>query len=115
MTLMIATDSKNDIYINPDGKLAMVQGLEATLQACAHACKAQLGEMVLALLQGIPNFQTIWNGAPNVVQFEAYIRKTLLQVVGVVDVLDLVTGISDNVLSYEATILTIYGQEVLNG
>lgn len=115
MTKVFKVDSNNDLVIAGDGNLAISTGLAATLQACEHAAKAQLSEMVLAVDQGVPNFQTIWNGSPNVTQFEAYLRRQLLAVVGVTDVVTLDTNVSNNVLSYTATISTIYGQGVING
>lgn len=109
MTLTVSADSNNDLFIGADGSLALVSGIEAVLQAAQQAAQTQLGEMVFATDQGIPNFQTVWNGAPNLSQFEAYLRRALLAVDGVVSVLDLVTTQSNNALSYRVTIQTIYG------
>lgn len=115
MTRVFTVDANNDLMLAGNGNLAISAELEAVMQACAHAAKAQLTEMVLSADQGVPNFQTIWNGAPNVIQFEAYLRRQLLQVVGVVEVVSLEVVISNNVLSYTAVIRTIYGEGALNG
>lgn len=115
MTKVFTVDANNDLVIAGDGNLSISTELEATLQACEHAAKAQLAEMVLAVDQGVPNFQTIWNGAPNVTQFEAYLRRQLLTVVGVTDIVSLETTVSNNILSYTATIATIYGEGAING
>lgn len=115
MTKVFTVDENNDLMLAGNGNLSISTELEATLQACEHAAKAQLAEMVLAADQGVPNFQTIWNGSPNVTQFEAYLRRQLLAVVGVTDVVSLDTNVSNNILSYTATISTIYGQGVING
>lgn len=115
MTKTLAVDENNDIYIGNDGNLAIVTGIEATLQACAQAVQAQLGEMILAVDQGMPNFQTIWNGAPNVPQFEGYLRSTILGVENVLEIEDLTITPENGILSYQAQILTSFGSAVLNG
>lgn len=115
MSKTIASDEKNDIYLARDGNLAVVVNLDSVVQSCAHAAKAQLGEMVLAQLQGVPNFQTIWQNAVNVPQFEAYLRRVIMAVDGVTGIDELDVGIRDNTVFYTATIQTIYGSEVLNG
>jgi hypothetical protein len=115
MTRVFTVDSNNDLIIAGDGNLAISSDLAATLQACEHAAKAQLSEMVLAVDEGIPNFQTVWTGAPSVIQFEAYLRRSLLAVVGVLDIVELTTVVANNILSYNVTIATIYGEGVING
>lgn len=112
---MLAVDDRNDIYIGLDGKLTINKDLEACMQACEHAAQAQLGEMILSLDQGIPNFQTIWRDSRNVAQFEAYLRRALLSVENVIEVKDLETIVRDNKLFYTATIATTFGLEVTNG
>lgn len=109
MTRMISSDSNGDIYIGPDGSLAIVTGLDAVMQACAAAARTQLGEMIFAVDQGLPNFQAVWNGAPNVSQFEAYLRANLLTVPDVVSVDSVTIATSGGALTYTATITTIYG------
>lgn len=115
MTRTISVDSLNDIYIGPDGSLAIVTGLESILQACAQAAKTQLGEMQYATDQGIPNFDVVWSGHPNLVQFEAYLRRNLATVPDVVGINSVTVQVSGGVLSYVVEIQTIYGPGVLNG
>ncbi|MGJ0509067.1 MAG: hypothetical protein ACR652_18490 [Methylocystis sp.] len=115
MTRVFTVDENNDLVIASDGRLSISVELEAVLQACEHAAKAQLTEMVLAVDEGVPNFQTIWSGSPNVLQFEGYLRRQLLRVVGVLDIASLSVTVSNNVLSYTAVIVTEFGQGALNG
>lgn len=68
-----------------------------------------MGELVLQGDVGIPNFQLIWNGSPNIAQAENSIREALLGVDGVTDVSELSAFVSDNVFRYSAVINTIYG------
>lgn len=115
MTRVFTVDSNNDLIIQGDGLMGLSNGLQATLQACEHAAKAQLGEMVLAVNNGVPNFQTIWQGAPNIAQFEAYLLRELQNVDGVIEVTSLNASASNNILNYNATIRTIYGEGAING
>lgn len=115
MSRTLAVDSNNDLYLGTDGALALVSDLQATLQAAQQAAQTMLGEMEYALDQGLPNFAVVWNGSPNVAQFDAYLRRALLAVAHVVGVRDLTITRGPNALSYEATIITDYGSGVLNG
>lgn len=114
MTKVFKVDANNDLYIAPDGQLAIGSALDAVMQACAHAAKAQDGEMMFAADAGMPNFQAIWNGSPNIPQFIAALKRTLSGVDGVLEVTAISASISNNVLSYSATIKTIYGEAYLN-
>lgn len=115
MSRVISVDANNDLYIGADGSLAMSTALEAVLQACEQAAKTQLGELMYATNQGLPNFAAVWDGAPNLLQFEAYLRRTLSGVEGVTGIESLSTSIAANKLSYLVTIQTIYGLGAING
>lgn len=115
MTVCFAVNADNDLFIGPDGNLAIVNALPATLQACEHAVKAQLGEMVLAIDQGIPTLETVWNGTPNFPQFEAALRRAILAVSGVAGIVSLnVSQLADQLI-YRAVILTVYGTGEVTG
>lgn len=114
MTKIIAVNKNRDIYAGPDGRLAMRSGIDAVLQACEHAAYAQLGEMVLNKDQGIPDFNVIWNGNPNLAQFEASLRTAWLRVDGVVSVVEFSAQNARGVVTYRATIETAYGQGVVS-
>lgn len=115
MTKTFAVDENNDLYLDQSGNIAIVAGLEAVLQTCARAAKAQRGEMIFQIDAGIPNFQMVWNGSPNLLQFEAALRATLLQVAGVVEIITINTAIVSDTLTYVVTILTKFGQGLING
>lgn len=115
MTRILATDENNDIFIGKDGRLAIHGGLDAVMQACEHAVTAQLGEMQYAVDRGIPTFTTIWNGTPNLGQFEAAVRQAILAVADVTQVTAFSAEVVGNVVRYTASIETIYGTGVVNG
>ena len=111
MTQTILTNANNDIYLNPSGNLAFGTGAPAVQQACQNVSRAALGEEILSVNNGIPFFQVIFVGVPNIQIFEAYLRAALLTVPGVVEIQDLTTTISEHTLSYTVTIETQFGNE----
>ena len=108
-------DKNNDLTLSPNGNLGLSEGLQAVLFSCEQVAKAQLNEMVLATDKGMPNFQTVWVGAPNIRQFEAYLISRLQSVQDVTRVTSLQATVSGGVLSYTASIQTIYGEGTING
>ena len=116
MAKAFSLNSNNDIFIGLDGVLNVSSDLDAVLQDCATAAKAQLGEMVFSIDQGVPNFQTVWESATNVAQFEAFLRRAILRVKGVTEIKSLSIVVQNNTLFYTAEIVTVYGQgAIANG
>jgi hypothetical protein len=106
----------NDLFLGLDGNLQTATGIDAVLYACANAAKTILGEMVLLVDQGLPNFELVWVGVPNLAQWQAALQVTLEAVAGVVQVDALTVSVdADNSLHYTAIILTEYGSGTLNG
>jgi hypothetical protein len=115
LTQTLAVNQRNDLYIGLDGNLAQAFGLQAVLQAAQQAAKTRLGEMIYATDQGLPFFEAVWVGVPNLSQYSAYLRRTLLAVADVTDVSELTLSRSDNLLTYRAVIRTTYGTGAING
>jgi hypothetical protein len=115
MTKTFSVDDSNDLFIGRDGNLAIAVAIEAVLQNCAHAVKTRLGEMIFNTDQGIPFFETVWNGIPNIPQFEAAARQAILQVSGVVEIRLFNVVIIEGNLTYTAVIKTIYGEGTIDG
>lgn len=115
MTKTLGTNSNNDLYLSPDGNVVLLSGLPAVLAACENVAKSQLREMVLAQQAGIPNFQTVWVGVPNLEIWKQYLRRQLSNVMGVVEVVSLNAQQRGNILTYSATIRTEFGEGSING
>ncbi len=115
MTLTIATNSSNDIYLDAQGNMAMARDLNAVANACRNAALAQLGEMIFAINDGLPNFQVIWKGTPNFPLFIAYLRRTLAAVPGVNRVESVLVSQNNDIMSYTAVIITDFGTRQING
>lgn len=106
---MTMTFEGRDLTIGDDGNLVIVTDLNAVLADAARAARTLLGEMVLAIDEGIPYFEVVWNGSPNLNQYQASLRDRILNVPGVLEVVSLSLGQSASTLDYEAVIRTIYG------
>jgi len=117
----------NDIYLNSQGNIALTSDLgvsgnqQAVLQACAQAAKTLLGEIVFNTDVGIPYFETIWIGVPNLQQYKGALTRAFLTVPDVVEVVSLIVSsgtaaASDvNTLTYSAVIRTVYGSGGISG
>lgn len=115
MTRVFGVDENNDLVIGPDGNLTIERDLEAVLQSAQQHAQAQYGEMILAVDEGVANFDTIWKRATNVIQFEAFVRQAILDTPGVTEIRDFNVTVQNNTASYIATIVTIYGEGQISG
>lgn len=111
----IPTVAFNDIYLDGDNNISVSFDLQAVLQACAQAAQTLLGEVFLNVNEGIPYFQTLWVGTPNVQQFNAALRAAFLNVPNVVEVISLMTSQVNNNLTYTAVIQTTFGSSGIQG
>lgn len=112
----------NDLYVGVDGNLVVAgltlennDQLNAVLYSCQNISRSVLGEMVLQVNRGLPNFQTIWNGNPDIAQWEIALRTALLSVDGVIEISEIDVVITGDVLNYAATIITNFGQGIVDG
>lgn len=113
MNLQIAVNENRDIFVDGKGNIALVRNVLAVKESAQEAAQSQLGEMIYAVDRGIPNFKVVWNGAPNVAQFEAALRRELLRVTDVIGVPIISAKLVGDALVYTATIQTSYGIQVL--
>lgn len=116
MTRTFSVDANNDLVIGQDDRLSIVSGLDAVLQNCEHAAKTILNEMVLAQGEGLPYFEAVWVGVPNLAVWEAAFRARILAVADVLGIEALTINRTGETLTYRATIATAYGTgEIANG
>ncbi len=115
MVQTLGFNANNDIYLGDDGNLVMLSGIEAVAGACETISKSQLGEMVLTTTQGLPNFQTVWIGVPNLRLWQSYLLTALQNVSGVQSVNNLSLQVTDGILAYTATIKTPFGTTQITG
>lgn len=104
----LSVDATNDIYAK-NGVLAVADGLECIRQQCTQAMQTIKGEMLFAADQGIPFFEVVWTGSPNLIAFEAAARESLMRVNGVEFINAFSAAIANNALTYSVEIATKYG------
>lgn len=107
--------SFDDIYLNEQGNISISYDLQAVLEACAQAAQTVLGEIIFNANQGIPFFETIWEGVPNINQYTAALRLAFLNVPNVVEVVSLMTTQVNNEFQYTAVIRTTFGSGGISG
>ena len=111
----IGTDSSNDLNLLPTGTLEVLQGIDAVSQTARQYASTLLGEMIHAVDQGVPFFGVAFGTQPNLSQFEAVMRRRLLECPGVLQVPELSARQAGDTLGYTATIVTEFGAGVING
>ena len=116
MTQTFGTNAINDIYTGSNGNLVVDTGQQAVEDACATISKMRLGEALFQTQLGLPMFQAIFNGVPNIATYENALRTTLAGVEGVAKVTVLQLSPVKNTFAYSATIESIYGKTfTMNG
>ena len=99
MTQIFAVNENNDIHLDSNSNLAISRDLQAVLEQAEHAVKTLRGELPFAADRGLPNFETIWNGSPNLLQFEFYWRQAVSRISDVTRITQFSARIEGDVLS----------------
>jgi len=107
--------ASNDFAISAGKSLSLLGGVDGIMQTARQHMQARRAEMFLNASNGIPFAELAWAGTPNVAQYEAAGRATLLQVEGITAVLSFTARLDGDVLSYIANIRTIFGEGQLLG
>lgn len=105
----LGLNESNDIYLNASGNLQLDQNIAALQDICVNVSRALLGEEVLTTGNGIPYFQSVFNGTPNIANFQNYLTTQLNGISGVNAVTNIAISVANNTLTFTATIDTIYG------
>jgi len=109
------TDEDNDFVVLPNGNLAMIQGRAAVAQESKHYASTLYAEMIHAYDLGVPFLRDVFSKQPNIAQFEAALRRRILELDEVQEITSLVTVLDGETLRYTATLKTIYGTVPING
>lgn len=112
-TLNVNAD--NDLVLNDLGYLSFATDIDAVLLTARQYASTLLGEMIHAADEGIPYFGVAFGSSPNIAQFEAGLRRRLLQCPGVIRIDELTAQQVGDTLGYTATITTEFGQGTVNG
>lgn len=112
-TLNVNAD--NDLVLNELGYLSFATDIDAVLLTARQYASTLIGEMIHAADEGIPYFGVAFGSSPNIAQFEAGLRRRLLQCPGVIRIDELTAQQVGDTLGYTATITTEFGQGTVNG
>lgn len=107
-------DDKNDLTLGKSASIEMLSGIKAVAQTAENYAKTLLGEMIHAIDEGVPYFGTVF-ARGDTVQFEAALRRRLQSVPEVRAVRSLTVLQVGEIVSYNASIDTIYGITTING
>ena len=110
-----SVNENNDLLLNELGNLTFKTDIDAVLLTARQYASTLLGEMIHAADEGIPYFGVAFGSSPNIAQFEAGLRRRLLQCPGVIRIDELTAQQAGDVLGYTATITTEFGQGKVNG
>jgi hypothetical protein len=102
-----------DLYLDADGNIAVVDGIEAVRQSVVTLLQMIKGEWVLDVTQGIPYMQEIFIINASESSVKNIYDKAVLSVDGVVTLLQssgIITDRAQRKFSYAATVQTIYGK-----
>lgn len=111
----IATDTDNDIYLDPAGNLAVAEGLEAARNIALCAARTNYKEIPLDTERGIPYLDVIFGEHPNIGLFMQFLVQELEQLEFVRGVSDFASRVEGSTLKYNITIETEYGETEING
>jgi len=102
-------DGNRDLVLNSRNNISMNRDLDACLQSCENAVMMILGEDIYNSNEGLPNFELIWNGSPNIPQYKASIISAIKKINNVIDAFNFNYVESNNELTYTITISTTFG------
>lgn len=115
MTLKVKKLDANSDTVTSGGKFVFIYGAEAAAQVIAATIKTQLGEYQYALTKGVDYFNNLFTGNPNYQKFEFQIRKQVMALSFVEKITSFEYTVTDDLLTYEMTVQTIYGTTTVSG
>ena len=115
MTIRTLKIDSNGNPIITNGNFTFITDIDAVLQICEQVMKTQLGEYQYNQSKGVDYFGNVFTGTPNFQRFESQARSQIESVDGVIRVESLIYSLNENILTYNATISTIYGSGSING
>lgn len=111
----LAIDGNNDLFIDKTGNISVIDGIRATAQTSRNFAQTRTGEMIFSIDRGIPFFLVAFDRFPNLAQFEAAIRRRLLEIETIESISALNVQFIDGAVKYTADIITIDGAVTING
>ena len=112
----IATNDKNDIFVNPSGNLELASGSQSAMQTVRHAVLTNLGELPFNKKAGVAYFDTVFCDMQDLEAFQQSVQNAAEQVEEVQSVDEFLMQNQEGVLRYQMNITLTDGSEVaVNG
>ena len=111
--ITFASTRNNDFLID-SGSMRLSSGVVAVALVARHYAQTILGEMIHKTKNGIPFWPSVFDRVSEE-QFSAALRLRIMELDAVTEVRDLSVTANNGMLQYTLTLVTIYGQEVLEG
>lgn len=111
---ILAVNGNNDLYLAPDGNLALKTGLPALMQACEHTMQSILGEMIHHAGRGLPYREAVWESG-DLRLFEDSARGHLSSLEGVEAVTEFACETDADTFRYWASIRSVFGEFEISG
>lgn len=114
-TLTIKVNENNDIYL-PDGRnLFIIENQDALVQTIGLAHKMRKGEDLYDVNNGIDYLGVVFTSPVDEDSARQQISNAILKKADVLGIETLTLTISENVLAFEAQIVTAYGDTIKIG
>lgn len=113
--ITLELDQDNDLQLNATGTFTMLGGVQAVAQTTRNYAATRRAEMIHEMDLGIPFGLTAFDRAPNLAQFDAALRRRLLEAPEVVRVVSVDVRVSGDILKYSAIIDTTDGAIQIDG
>ena len=114
MRTNFAIDDNNGFLIVED-QAVLLEGKEAIAVNCTTEAQTLLGENPYFQENGMPNFETVWQGSPNIPAFESALRDILVSIIGVFNANNFSYTLENNILDYSIDIQTLVGTTTITG
>ena len=107
-------DDNRDLFLNSRNDISMNSDLDACLQTCESVAMLLKGEDIYNINEGLPNFELIWDGFPNIPQYRAALISAIEKVNDVIKVSNYDFIVNNNELIYNIEIETTFGNGVIS-
>lgn len=110
----LAVGRNNDITAE-NGQLKIATDKEAIGAVCLSNIRTNKGELLLNTSAGIPYFDVLFGCTPNLDKFKIGLQESIMKVDGVDSINSIEFSTDNDVLKYEISINTKYGEVTING
>jgi hypothetical protein len=93
-----------------NSKITIDTDIQAVLDVCKNVVQTLKSELIFNQDGGIAYVNVVWVGSPNIAQIESILFNALRNVDNVLSITSLTAFVQNNILTYNATIQTAFGE-----